>query len=267
MDAVQSGHEEPDPHGIDANFTVLTPWDSTKNYENIIQMRAEFPGPVMDVENHYEEANIAFDPAKPVWNASHVRHGLYSPVFSGACGYTYGSLPVQQSYETLGGVASPEHYVAPQLNLPANASWHEGLHLPGAKQTGYVWRLFSSLSRESFDSLDPARQFISSPDGQSEDILSYEANRYVSGIITKDHYWVYVGYGDAFQLDLTAITGYWQTPGVQMIAHWFNPRTAEKSKIDDEASFAGDGKKLFTPPSCGGVDHDWVLIIKAKDAC
>ncbi|KAK8247276.1 hypothetical protein HDK90DRAFT_501077 [Phyllosticta capitalensis] len=267
MDAVQSGHELPDPEGIDANFTVLTPWDSTKNYENIIEMRSQFAGPVMDVENHYEAANIAFNTSKPFWNASDVRHGFYSAVFSGACGYTYGSLPVQQSYERLDGVASPEHYVEPQLSLSADASWHEALHLPGAKQTGYVWKLFSSLSRELFDALEPARQFISSPDGQQDDVLAYEQNRYVSGIVTTGHYWVYSGYGDAFQLDLDAISAKWGEPGALVEAHWFDPRSAERQAVDDEEAFSASGKKGFTPPSAGGVDHDWVLVMKAKGAC
>ena len=191
MDAVQSGHESPDPNGIDARFTVLTSWDSRKNYESIINMREEFTGPVMDVKNHYEGANDSFNTSKPVWNVSDVRHGFYPAVLSGACGITYGSLPVQQSYENISLIASPEHFMEPQLGLSENASWHEAIHWPGAKQTGYVGKLFSSLSREQVNQLKPARGYISPVNGSTEDVMSFEGDRYIAGMITYGQYWVY----------------------------------------------------------------------------
>ena len=262
MDAVQSGHEAPDPEGLDAGFTVLRPWDSRKNYENIIHMRKEFSGPVMDVENHYEGANDGFNTSKRMWNVSDVRHGYYPAVFSGACGITYGSLPVQQSYENMSLIASPEHYMEPQLNLAANASWHEGIHWPGAKQTGYVGKLFTCLSTAQFNALEPAREFISSPEAASEDVLSFEADRYIAGMVTKGRYWVYSGWGDAFDVDLEAVAKNWKTLGIKMTAQWFDPRTAKLRPVFEVNSFPAKGKKTFTPPSHGGVDYDWVLVIK-----
>lgn len=264
MDAVQSGHENPDPNGIDAGFSVLTPWDSTKNYDCITQMRAEFPGPVMDVENHYEEANDSFDPAKPKWNASHVRHGLYSAVLNGACGFTYGSLPVQQSYERKELVASLQHWIEPQLNLNENASWHEGIHLPGAKQSGYVWKLFSGLSKEQFNTMEPDRSVISSIPG-SENVLNFDSNRYVAALRTKGAYWVYAGYGDSLVLDLAALAESWGEPRARVSAHWFSPRDASSTAVESEAGSAADGKRTFIAPSSGGVDDDWVLVIRAVD--
>lgn len=260
MDGVQSGHERPDPNGIDANFTVLRPWDSRKNYENIIQMRQQFLGPVMDLENHYEGAHDSFNTSKPLWNASDVRHGFYPAVLSGACGITFGSLPVQQSYENMSLIAGPEHYMEPQLGLAENASWHEAIHWPGAKQTGYVVKIFDGLSAEQFNALEPARDFISSPADATEDVLSFEADRYVAGMITDGHYWVYSGWGDAFSVDLDAVSELWGTARVNATARWFDPRTAELQLID---SFVIAGNRTFTPPSSGGVDFDWVLIIKS----
>lgn len=201
MDAVQSGHESPDPQSLEAGFTPLTPSDSTKDYEMILEMRAQFPGPVMDVENHYEGAHDAFNTSKPVWNASEVRHGLWNAVFRGACGFTYGSLPVQQAHEPRDRLARPDNVFYPaQLGLSENASWHEGLHLPGARQAAYMWRLFARLERDEFDGMSPARQFI-----RGEEVLGFEANRYVAGLVSAEHYWVYAGYGDAFDLDLDAL--------------------------------------------------------------
>ncbi|KAF4901976.1 hypothetical protein CGCF415_v009484 [Colletotrichum fructicola] len=190
MDAVQSGHESPDPMGVDSAFTVLRPWDSRKNYENIIQMRNEFSGPVMDVENHYEGAHDSFNTSKRVWNESDVRHGFYPAVFSGACGITFGSLPVQQSYENISLIAGPEHYMPPQLGLSENASWHEALDWPGASQTGYVGHLLADLTDSQFKKITPARELISSPATSADDILAFEADRYIASMITIGRFWL-----------------------------------------------------------------------------
>ncbi|KAH8647498.1 hypothetical protein BGZ61DRAFT_501268 [Ilyonectria robusta] len=239
MDAVQSGHERPDPNSLDAGFTVLRPWDSRKNYENILHMRDELSGPVMDVENHYEGAHDSFNTSKPVWNSSDVRHGYYPAVLSGACGITYGSLP---------------------LGLSKNASWHEAIHWAGAKETGYVGHLFKGLSKKQFRGLQPAREFISSPNGASDNILAFDADRYITGIITSGQYWVYSGWGDAFTVDLAAIARQWRT-SAPITAQWFNPRTAGLESVGSKAIQA-KGKKTFTPPTSGGVDFDWVLILE-----
>jgi hypothetical protein len=262
MDAVQSGHENPDPDGIDAGFYILTPWDSTKNYESILNMRSEFPGPVLDVENHYEEANDSFDPSKPKWSAAEVRHGLWAPVLSGACGVTYGSLPVQQSYENKSLVASEKHWIEPQLSLSENASWHEGIHLPGAKQAGYITKPFTGLTTEQFNSMEPNRSFISSPES-SEDVLKFDRNRYIAGLVTKGYYWVYVGYGDAFVLDLGALAAAWGLVGTTVTAHWFSPRDASITIIEAEEGFLAESKKTFVAPSSGSVEDDWLLVVKA----
>ncbi|KAL0254263.1 hypothetical protein SLS55_009737 [Diplodia seriata] len=96
MDAVQSGHNIPSNATLDTHFTALQGWDSTLNYARITDMRAAFPGPVIDLENHYEGAYVGFNASRPLWNASHVRHGFYSAVLNGACGFTYGANAVWQ---------------------------------------------------------------------------------------------------------------------------------------------------------------------------
>ncbi|CAG9984549.1 unnamed protein product [Clonostachys byssicola] len=264
MDAVQSGHEYPDPEGIDYNYKVLTPWDSSKNYDNILQMRDQFPGPVMDVENHYEGANQGFNTSKPAFNASEVRHGFYPALLSGACGITYGSLPVQQTYENISLVASPEHYHEPQLSLSPNASWHEALHWPGAKQTGYAGAIFNDLSKDAFNLREPAREFLSSPQSPPSNILEYVGDRYIAAMITKGYYWVYSGWGDAFQVDLDGISQKWGQPGVGYTAQWYDPRTSKLQAIQKGEKGFAKGKLVFTPPSSGGVDYDWLLIIKSE---
>jgi hypothetical protein len=121
--------------------------------------------------------------------------------------------------------------------------------------------LFESLSREEFNGLRPARDYIRSPTGKAN-ILSYESNRYVAGMITKGHYWVYTGYGDALNLDLAGISEDWGYPTDQLQVGWFDPRTSHTHKVDSRIFGTSKGEATFTPPSSGGVDHDWVLAIK-----
>ncbi|KAK7222943.1 hypothetical protein V2G26_010946 [Clonostachys chloroleuca] len=264
MYAVQSGHEYPDPEGIDYNYKVLTPWDSSKNYDNILQMREQFSGPVMDVENHYEGANQGFNTSKPAFNASEVCHGYYPALLSGSCGITYGSLPVQQAYENISLVSSPEQYHEPQLNLSPNASWHEALHWPGAKQTGYAGANFNNLSKNAFNTWEPAREFLSSPQGPSSNIFEYVGDRYISATITKGYYWVYSSWGDAFQIDLDGVSQKWGQPGVGYTAQWYDPRTSKLQAIQKVEKGFEKGKLVFTTLSSGGVDYDWLLIIKSE---
>jgi len=57
-------------------------------------MRDKFTGPVLDLENHYEGAHDSFVLTRPIWNASHIRTGLYHGVYGGATGFTYGANSV-----------------------------------------------------------------------------------------------------------------------------------------------------------------------------
>ncbi|GME44222.1 uncharacterized protein LTHEOB_11794 [Neofusicoccum parvum] len=261
LDAVQSGHNIPDNDTLDAGFDVLTGWDSTKNYENIIAMREAFAGPVIDLENHYEGAYVGFNTSRPLWNASHVRHGFYNAFLSGSAGFTYGANAIWQMYAPAAQLARPDLFIEPQINQPANESWRDALKYVGATQSGFVRKLFSSLDRDEFDSLQPDRSFIVSPDNGT-DVLGYEANRYVAGLISKAQYCVYAGYGDAFGLDLGALAAHFGVAGGLGTARWYDPRTGEYLNTTGAGTVSLEGKKTFVPPSSGGIDHDWVLSVK-----
>lgn len=90
----------------------------------------------------------------------------------------------------------------PQLGLPENASWHEALDWPGASQTGYVGHLLADLTDSQFKNLTPARELITSPATSADDILAFEADRYIASMMTIGRFWVYSGWGDAFELIL-----------------------------------------------------------------
>ncbi|KAF2142288.1 uncharacterized protein K452DRAFT_358127 [Aplosporella prunicola CBS 121167] len=261
MDAVQSGHDVPDNNTIDWHFDALYRWDSTLNYDNIADMRAAFAGPVVDLENHYEGANVGFNSSRPLWNASHVRHGFYNAYLSGSCGFTYGAQAIWQMYAPVQQLARPDLYIEPQLEQPANESWHDALRYPGATQAGYVQKLFSSVDKSTFGSMQPNRSFIvGGADG--EDVLSYTGDRYVAGLVSHSQYWIYAGYGDAFTLDFDALAAHFDKPGASVNARWYDPRQGEFRNSTEKSLLSLTGQQKFVSPSSGGVDHDWVLHVE-----
>ncbi|OJD33769.1 uncharacterized protein BKCO1_2700067 [Diplodia corticola] len=253
MDAVQSGHNIPDNDTVDTRFAALRGWDSTRNYANVAAMRAAFAGPVVDLENHYEGAFVGFNASRPLWNASHVRHGFYNARLAGACGFTYGANAVWQMYAPRAQLARPDLFVPPQIEQPANESWRDALAYPGATQSGFVQRLFAGLDREDLESLRPDRGFVA-----SADVLAYEGNRYVAGLVSRRQYWVYAGYGDAFDLDLDALRAHFGKDRAR--ARWYDPRQGVyRNETGSARPFGLEGRKAFVPPTSGGVDDDWVL--------
>lgn len=262
MDAVQSGHTLADHTTLEQTFWPLQMWDSTKNYNNITAMRAAFSGPVVDLENHYEGAHYSFNATLPIWNASIVRHGLWNAFFSGSAGFTYGAHAVWQMYAPEAQLAYEGLYMPPQLEQAANESWRDALKYPGATQAGHVQKLFSGLNRQAFDTLQPNRTFIRTPKGSTEDVLGYEANRYVAGLVGSSQYWVYTGFGDTFDLDLGSLGAHFGTENGKADSKWYDPRTGVYQNAT--GSILLGGRKTFVPPTGGNVDNDWVLVVKVE---
>uniref|UniRef100_H3H4W6 DUF4038 domain-containing protein n=2 Tax=Phytophthora ramorum TaxID=164328 RepID=H3H4W6_PHYRM len=260
IDAVQSGHALPDPT---YKFTPLGGWDSTKNYENIAKMRDEFTGPVLDLENHYEGAHYNFNLERPYWNASHIRTGLYHGVYGGATGFTYGANSVWQMYEPRSDLLRDSDYYAAQINQNTSGSWRKDIFFEGATQIQYVTKPLSSLSTATLEQLEPARELLSSPSNHTgKSVNTYEGTRYISILASKDRdrYYVYTGHGDTFSLQLENGSGNSRSGS----ATWFSPRDGQyyaSSTVSVPAS--GNGTRVdFTPPSTGGIDNDWLLVVE-----
>lgn len=257
MNAVQSGHAIPSESTI-KNKAVVG-WDSRLNYENIEAMRDLFlDGPVIDLENHYEGANVGFESDKSFWNSSHVRHGLYNGFFAGACGITYGAHSIWQFYDTHSNLNNDNLYIEPQNELSKNSSWRSDLNFEGASQVTYLQNLFKNLPSDVYYSLEPDRTFIRSINND-EDILNYEGNRRISGLRSNNYYWIYIGYGDGFKLDLSS---YSQDSSVS--AKWYNPRDG-KFNTEDEIKYTINDEtkvKSIYPPTFGTIDDDFVLVVK-----
>lgn len=235
-------------------------WDSTYNYENITEMRAEFPGPVIDLENHYEGAHDSFNATLPIWNSSVVRHGLWNAFLSGSAGFTYGAHAVWQMYAPESQLAYPELYMYPMLEQAANESWRDALKYPGSTQASFVQKLFAGLTKADFDNLQPDRTFIKTPAGSTDDVLGYEANRYVAGLVGSSQYWVYTGFGDTFDMDLSALGSYFGAGNGTATSKWYDPRTGAFQNATGSTSLGG--RKTFVPPTGGTVDNDWALVLQ-----
>ncbi|KAL4146258.1 hypothetical protein PRNP1_012126 [Phytophthora ramorum] len=260
VDAVQSGHATPDPT---SKFTPAAGWDSTKNYENIAEMRDKFTGPVLDLENHYEGAHDSFDLTRLIWNASHIRTGLYHGVYEGATGFTYGANSVWQMYEPRSDLLRDSDYYAAQINQNTSGSWRKDIFFEGATQIQYVTKPLSSLSTATLEQLEPARELLSSPSNHTgKSVNTYEGTRYISILASKDRdrYYVYTGHGDTFSLQLENGSGNSRSGS----ATWFSPRDGQyyaSSTVSVPAS--GNGTRVdFTPPSTGGIDNDWLLVVE-----
>lgn len=262
MDAVQSGHTLADHTTLGQTFYPLQMWDSTQNYNNITEMRAEFPGPVVDLENHYEGAHISFNATLPVWNASVVRHGLWNAFLSGSAGFTYGAQAVWQMYAPEAQLAYPGLYMPPRLEQSANESWRDALRYPGSTQAGYVRQLFSGLDKEVFDSLQPDRSLIKTPADSADDVLGYKSNRYVAGLVGLSQYWVYAGFGDTFDLDLGRLGAHFEAANRTASSQWYDPRTGAFHNPTQPFPLAG--RKTFVPPTRGSVDNDWALVLELE---
>ncbi|KAF1327261.1 hypothetical protein FI667_g7765, partial [Globisporangium splendens] len=257
VDAVQSGHVTPETEG-----NYLAGWDSTKNYENIHEMRDKFTGPVLDLENHYEGAHNGFDVTKFIWNASHVRTGLYHGVYSGATGFTYGANSVWQMYEPREDLLRDSDYIVPQIAQNASGSWRNDINFEGAWQIQYVTKPLQGLNTSTLEQLEPARELLGSPTNHTgKSVNTYEGTRYISILAskTRDRVYAYTGHGDSFSLDLG--NGADSRYGT---ARWFSPRDGKYSNTTKISVVDGsNGTRVdFTPPSTGGIDNDWLLVVE-----
>ncbi|KAL4145860.1 hypothetical protein PRNP1_011736 [Phytophthora ramorum] len=256
IDGVQSGHATPDALG---GFTPYETWDSTKNYELIAAMRDGFTGPVLDLENHYEGAHDNLDADQPmVWNASQVRTGLYSGVYGGAAGYTYGANSVWQMYEPKTDLLRESDYYSPSSDETSTSSWRRDLFFEAGQQAQYTTKPLQNLTIDELEQLEPARHLLSSPSGYTDiAVNAFESTRFISVLAseTRNRFYVYTGHGDSFGLNVGNGS---ERSGT---ARWFSPRDGEYYSTSTVEVPANVTRVDFTPPSGGSVDDDWLLVL------
>lgn len=186
--------------------------------------------PTLDGEPIYEEHPVCFNAEQWGYSTAHdVRQALFSTLFAGACGCTYGCHSVWQMWVPgkHKGVNAPLHV------------WNESLYLPGATAVRHLKWLLS------------ARPFAERTPDQSLLLQTANGPRQAVAIRGVHYAMVYSPFGEPFTVVLGKITG------ETLQAHWFDPRTGALS----QAGTVTNGQtRSFTPPS-SGYDNDWVLLL------
>ncbi len=191
--------------------------------------RAEPPMPVMDAEPCYEDHPAGFDVACGYISAFDVRRAIYSGIFAGGFGVTYGCHSVWQF---------TSNQFQP-INYPVRL-WQEALGLPGATQMQYLRRLIESrpaLSRIPDDGLIVG----------SIGALTVPAHACRDEELT--YALVYLPAATEVTVNLGAYTCQ------QMRASWYSPRSGT---CQSEGCVSGGGVHSFTTP---GYGPDWVLCL------
>jgi hypothetical protein len=192
--------------------------------------------PCLDGEPQYEDIPVGFSALNQRFTAFDVRQAAYWSVLAGALGHTYGNGNIWQMY-------------APGRTpvLAAATPWYLAIHMPGARQMGYMRKLF--LSRP-FLQMIPGQEVLARVFGQDTKNIRAARGADSSFVI------VYTPYGNPVHirmemLDAGTVSGY-----------WYNPREGNSIPIEP---FKNPGKtKAFVPPS-GGPLTDWVLVLDDPD--
>lgn len=190
--------------------------------------------PVMDGEPLYEDHPIAFNGARYGYSqAADVRRKVYTTLFAGGHGFTYGNHSVWQMNKP---GKNP-------VNGPLNF-WFDALDRPGARQMQYVRALMESrpmLVRV------PAPTMVLSP--YNAGLKRQEATRAADG----SYAFVYTPTSRAVVVSLEQMTG------TALRAWWFDPRTGSATAIGEFAP-AAQATRSFMPPN-EGENQDWVLVL------
>jgi hypothetical protein len=156
-------------------------------------------------------------------------------------------------------------YYAPRVNVNSITSWRRDLDLDGVWQIQYITKPLQEMDSDALEQLEPARELLDSVSGDTgAAVNTFEGTRYISMLAsaTHDRYFVYTGHGDAFSLELALESGSSSRSGT---ARWFSPRDGEihGDAIPLAISSSGNDTRVdFYPPSGGGVDFDWLLVVE-----
>ncbi len=188
--------------------------------------------PCLDGEPQYEDLPAAFNFNDERFVAFDAREAAWWSVLAGALGHTYGNNNIWQFW-------TPDRY--PEIY--ARISWRYALRQPGAKQMGYLKKLF--LSRD-FLKLTPDQGVLAQVYGQDDHSIRAARGADSSYVI------VYTPFGDPVHVKMEVMAS------DTVKGYWYNPREGSSVPL---ASFVNTGKvKVFVPPS-SGVRTDWVLLL------
>ena len=222
------------------SFNMTQTGHSAKNYPLYNEIGKYYnltpPKPILDGEPQYEDIPVNFNPQNERFCAFDVRQAGYWSVLTGAMGFAYGNNSVWQMW--LPGLKG---YAAPRM------PWYEALHQPGAKQMGYMRKLFES---RPFLDMVPDQDILEDVFGQDKKMIRASRGKDGSFVI------VYTPFGKPVHIRMKKLNG------DNVSGYWYNPREGTSIKIEP---FSNTEKtKAFVPPSSGPMT-DWVLILDDDD--
>ena len=150
--------------------------------------------PIIDGEPRYENHPKSFSPVNGYFDAGDVRNAIYTGLFAGGCGFTYGCHAVWQFAQDA---------YAP-INSPIS-HWKYSLELEGANQVQHAETIMTALR---FHEMRPARDQVRDGSGHQA-LLSSEAKRLA----------IYTPDGSDVEM-----REQWKR------ARWYDPRTGESSE-------------------------------------
>lgn len=231
MNMIQSGH-----HTFPQQWTEIlgmeSIWNASFNYEPInAEYHSKPTRPVIDGEPRLEDEGINLKSENGYWKAYDIRNAAYHALFAGAAGIAYGNVGT--------GMLSADTPFLKGLQL----RHRRALSSPGSEQMQHAKALM--LSRPYFARI-PDQSIIVGDQERGEPYVSATRDREGSYAM------LYLPHGLDVMVDTTKISG------TRAVAWWFDPRTGQSTRIDDD--FPTTGTRTFEPPS-SGADTDWVLVL------
>jgi hypothetical protein len=218
---------------IDANGVHSGHSMNRDNYNLVANTYNASPAkPVMDMEPGYEDMPHGIVRGNPRLTAYDVRKGAYWSLFAGAHGVTYAHNNVWAFVKEPG-----------EFRSLSTAPWQQSLNTPGAAAMTHLKKLI--LSRPFLTRI-PDQSLIAGPALNGTDHI--QATRASDGAYA----FIYTASGKPITADLNKLSG------TEAIARWYNPRTGEST---DAGRHQSTGPETFTPPTNGGQNGDWVLIL------
>ncbi|MFB6136925.1 MAG: glycoside hydrolase family 140 protein [Halobacteriaceae archaeon] len=239
------GHSSYEFHDADwLDFNMIQSSHPAKDHDNGLYVERDYEReptkPTVDGEPRYEGIPVGFywgdSNTYERFDAYDVRQAAYWAVLAGAFGHCYGDNNVMQMWEE-------EH----EPGIHANVPWREAINHPGARQMGFVRRLFES---RPWQRLEPDQVIlVDAPDSGGAKVRAATAR---DGSFTV----AYSPRGEQFTLEKNALSPQW------LREIWYDPRygTAYETHTTDN-----QGVQTYDPPT-EGRGEDWVLIVEDRDA-
>ena len=177
--------------------------------------------PVLDGEPRYENHPVSFNKNNGYFDESDVRTAMFTSVFNGGCGVSYGCHAV---WQFAGDKYAP-------VNNPIS-HWRYSLTLPGAQQAHHLKDFMLSLP---WLSMKPRL-----------DIVVPTGNTFTLASDADDCIAIYTASGEQIR--------FLKPQSESSVFSWFDPRSGETQAATHE-NFA------FTPPTSTSRVNDWVLTI------